>query len=908
MKKQQKTVLVFALVLVFLSGLSYSQSRETAAIEGKVTDSEGIPLPGAEVKLSSPQMIGGDRSQVTGAEGKFRFVGRQPGVYSIEASLVGFAPQKRVNFRLSVGQTLTVDFALAVGRLEEEITVIAVAPLIDVKDSSVATRVLDEHALKNVIFDGQTREMYIYSVIDLAAGTTPQYHGSSAYGGAGRTGNAYLMDGVEISESRSGQTWAIPDPNIFEEARVQGLGAPAEYDGFQGVVLSMVTKSGGNTFDGMGLIFYTDSDWESKKHIDITDPMFSLYSEPDGHAYTEARFGIGGPLIVDKLWFYGAISYLKHGFSRINAATGVESKWTKQTPRYFMKLTFQPVQSTRFQVFIDLDDFIYDYRYQTVYRPEIAASFEHCFTYINNLTAFHSFSDKTFMEFKIARSHNTDWYGGMVDDFKNVSGRHNDLTGMYSVNYKNWTDYVDYRFQVNTSLSHHADDFIQGSHDFKLGVEYEQIVLDRASDYNGTYFYEDMVYSWADNEYHTYAYARGPDAAQPRGRRYSIFVQDTWSVTDNLTINPGIRYNVYNGYLGTVGETLFKTSGLAPRIGITWDIFGDHKTALKVHWGRFFDKFNHNKFDGASAGLKDWIMYEVALDGTKTEIDRTTRSNPAVVDPDIKYPSVDQFTLGIERELAPDISAGFTFVYKTWKNSISKLNIGRSYALTEFTFDDENGVEHTYEVYDRSGTSTYFITNPAPGVSWVGTRPDIARPSKADYIGLLFSFEKRFSNKWMLAGSYSHSKRRSWTTGTNPNSELAFQRWGGKPIAYWYPNFKVYGTFILPLDITLSPTFEYRGGSRWENYVRAPVGGSPNVDTEKPGSNKLPAVVNLDVRTEKIITVKDDLRLGLFLDVYNILNLGRETGIESRITRSSYGLATDVNLGRMFRIGLRVYF
>jgi len=908
MKKQLKTVLVFASVLVFLSGLSYSQSRETAAIEGKVTDLEGNPLPGVEVKLSSPDMIGGDRSVVTDAEGKFRFVGRHPGVYSIGVSLAGFAPQKREYFRCSVGQTLTVDFVLEIGRLEEEITVIAVAPLIDVQDSGVATRVLDERALKNVIFDSETREMYIYSVIDLAAGTTPEYHGSSAYGGAGRTGNAYLMDGVEISQSRSGGTWAIPDPNIFEEARVQGLGAAAEYDGFQGVVLSMVTKSGGNTFDGMGLIFFSDYDWESSTHIDVTDPMFSLYSEPDGHSYTEARFGIGGPLIVDKLWFYGAVSYLKHGYSRINVATGEESKWTKETPRWFMKLTFQPTQSTRLQLFTDLDDFIYDYRYQTVYRPAIASSFEHCYTYIHNLTAFHSFSDKTFMEFKIARALNTDEYGGMVDDYKNVSGHHNDRTGMYSVNYYNWTDWVDYRFQANLSVSHHADDFIQGSHDFKLGVEFEQISLDRTRDYNGGYFYEDEVYSWADNEFHNYAYAQGPDVNKPRGRRYSIFVQDSWNVIDNLTINPGIRYNIYNGYLGTLDETLFKTSGFAPRIGITWDIFGDHKTALKVHYGRFFEKYNHNKFEGASAGLKDWIKYEV-IDGTKGEVDRTVRSNPADIDPDIKYPYVDQFTIGIERELMTDISAGFTFVYKTWKNSISKIDIGRSYELTDFTFEDQNGVDQTYEVYERSGTSTYLMTNPAPGViSWVGARPDIVRESKSDYIGFLFNFEKRFSNKWMVAGSFAYSRKRSWPTGVNPNDELALQRWGGEPIAYWYPNLKVYGTFILPLDITFSPTFEYRHGSRWTSYVRAPVGGSPNVDIEKPGSNQLPHVVNLDVRTEKIITVKDDLRLGLFLDVYNILNLGRETDIEERITRSSYGLATDVNLGRMFRIGLRVYF
>ncbi|KKN22193.1 hypothetical protein LCGC14_0917770, partial [marine sediment metagenome] len=130
--KEFKRVIVLVLALGLLWSMSYSQSKVTGALEGTVVDDEESALPGVEIKLSSPDMMGGSRSRVTDADGKFRFIGLLPGTYALEAGLQGFTPQRREDIRLFVGQTLIVDFVLQIGTLQEAITVTGTAPLIDV--------------------------------------------------------------------------------------------------------------------------------------------------------------------------------------------------------------------------------------------------------------------------------------------------------------------------------------------------------------------------------------------------------------------------------------------------------------------------------------------------------------------------------------------------------------------------------------------------------------------------------------------------------------------------------------------------------------------------------------------------------------------------------------------------------
>lgn len=908
MRGKLKKAAILVLSLGLLCSMSYTQSKVTAALEGKVTDDQKNPLPGAEIKLSSPDLLGGIRSKITDTEGKYRFAGLPPGTYTVEASLEGFTPQRREDIRLFVGQTLTVDFILKIGRLEEEVTVTATPPLIDVKDSALATTHLPESTIKDVVF---ARDSYQYFAMDLAPGTyVAGWHGIKAYGGTTRVGNAYSMDGVEFSHGGFGESWMESDSNIFSEAEVEGLGAAAEYDGFNGLHLTLVTKSGGNTVDGMVQFNYEGIGW-TQESIDRSDPFYELVEAPRKEGLIYGNFLIGGPIIKDKLWYFGSATFRRFTFEdtvvELPSLEYYAGRYYKYLPTGIIKFTLQPNPSTRLSASYVMDYFKMEHQYQNIYWPYEAAPWEREPSWVANIRMFHSFSDTTFIEGTLGYTKSGFGVGGYSDK----PGHVDDITGIHSVNYGFRIQDDAPRYSANVALSHHSDDFIKGSHDFKFGAEVEHISDHYYFRYNGGYYYVDNVYY--NGYYYSYAYSWSMDV-KPKGFRAAVFVQDSWKI-GNLTINPGLRFNYYKGTLKTSPE-VFETTGFAPRLGITWDVFGDHKTALKAHYGRYYDKFITTLFDEASAGQSDWVMYLVLPDGSKEEIWREPYSNPTTIDPKIKMPSVDQFSFGLERELFRDTSISLSFIWKKFRDQITQVRIGEEYELTKFTFTDLNGQTQTWDIYNLViPADRYIVTNPRPGLN-----PYIVRESKKTYIGFVVEFEKRFSNNWMLNASYSIGKEKLWPTGTNPNALVDLDRWGGEPVSYPFHIFKMYGTFVLPWDIKLSPSFFWRsayGGAgdadgRWEPQVKAygisGISGNPIVSIEKPGSRKLPSYIDLDLRVEKGFPIKGDLRLATFLDVYNVFNRQKAILVQTRITNPDFGKAYDVNYGREFRLGLRFYF
>ena len=270
---------------------------------------------------------------------------------------------------------------------------------------------------------------------------------------------------------------------------------------------------------------------------------------------------------------------------------------------------------------------------------------------------------------------------------------------------------------------------------------------------------------------------------------------------------------------------------------------------------------------------------------------------------------MDQYTIGIERELAKNLSAGITFVYKKMSNFIRRINIGATYDLVSFTYQDENGAEHPGAAYDKTSPTSqdqFLISNPKEG-KWDSV---ITEPER-NYWGLFFELEKRFSDNWMMGANYAIYRQTSTYTGrnpsTDPNSQLT-ALWNGEPVGYIKHNFKIYGTVILPYGFNLSPMLQYRSPDRWTKYTRAPVLGSPSYNIEKPGSNTLDYYFQVDLRLEKTIDFKGDLRIGFVADVINALNRGQIQGVQERITSTSFGLVDTFNLGRQFRHAFRVYF
>jgi hypothetical protein len=126
------------LIFALTAGLSYAQ-RLTGTIRGIVTDEASLPLPGVTVELSSPVLLGGIHSQVTGENGIYRFANLPPGSYRLVFSLEGFQRIERQGIAIVVKGTVTEDIILKQAALEESVTVVGEAPIIDVTSSGTST-------------------------------------------------------------------------------------------------------------------------------------------------------------------------------------------------------------------------------------------------------------------------------------------------------------------------------------------------------------------------------------------------------------------------------------------------------------------------------------------------------------------------------------------------------------------------------------------------------------------------------------------------------------------------------------------------------------------------------------------------------------------------------------------------
>jgi hypothetical protein len=892
--------LILTTALVFLTGLASAQSRMTGAIEGRVLDDQGAALPGVEVKIASPGLIGGSQSRTTDTNGKFRFVLLPSGIYTIEASLTGFIPAKNENVRIFVGQTITIDLTLKIGTLQQEITVTGTAPLVDVKDSQTLTTNLDREMIESV---GATRSKNSTGLINLAPGTA----NSSVMGAPSRVSNAWQLDGMNLAWLAYGADGNYPDLTILEEVQVSGIGANAEYGNFTGAAMNLITKSGGNVLEGLAEVSYSPLNW-IEKNFDPNEPKFSLFKQPSRKLFFDAHVGIGGAFIKDKLWFYFSGGTVQNDTEII----GFSERESMKMPSVFLKLTFQPDQNNRLQAFFQYEHFTVNNRDLSPVRPLETTYYDWGPDFPINLSYFHTFTDKTFLE--VSAGYWNLRYDQRPNSGKDVPERRDFRTGMYSGNNGWWGEENTEHITINAKISHHAENFIAGSHDLKLGVEFLSGYEKFIGGYPGGFKYVDNVPGY-DYQYHTYAYAFTYNT-YAKALKFTGFAQDSWKISDRLTINPGIRISSFKGTLPNVPDLTFKPKlAFEPRIGLTWDVFGDHTTAVKAHYGRYIDSIKTALYQAADNANGDWVMYDVLPNGTKIEIYRQSFSKPKEIDPDIRMPSADQFTLGFERTLMKDMAVGATFVYREFNNFIAMVNTTATWREIPYTFKDDTGALQTINVYTKTSPSSadkFMITNPKAGMS-----DSVITTPKNKFTGVTLFFEKRFSNNWMLHTAYTYGVAKGnfannfsggaglLTDFQNPNLQInAEGRLPNDPTH----NLQIYGTIILPLDFSLSPRISVFSGNPWTRDYRVPVSGSPRVRFEPRGVNRFPTRADLDFRLEKNFRLKEKMRIGLILDVFNILNQGVERDIYTQVGTSYFGKASTVTDARYFRVSARFFF
>ncbi|MCX6572076.1 MAG: TonB-dependent receptor [Candidatus Aminicenantes bacterium] len=916
---RNKLLCILAITLL-LAPIAFSQSKETGAIRGVVTDEQGAPLPGVNVTISSQNLMG-IRTFLTDAGGEFRFPALPPGEYQVKAELQGFGAVIREKIRVNTTSTLNIDIQMKASTISEEVTVTAQSPTIDVKSTETASVTLSNEILRNV-----PNSQFTSDIVNLAPGVKDDV----AYGASQSTGIAYSMDGVNVADPEAGSAWVFSDYNIIEEAKVMGVGLPAEYGNFTGVIFNLVTKSGGNNFSGHFEFdfqgYQADSKfWQANNNQayltdfpSLTSPSSKLM-DINGH--------LGGPIVKDKLWFYVGGQF----YRTRNRPAGFPEDVDYKQPRFFAKLTSQLTSTLSMNLAFQRTKYQGTNRGADATTLPIATVTQDSPDWLLSFSLTKILSPKTFFDIK------ANYFEGRYyldptagyDTYSHFNLDANMLTD--SAGYYYYADRA--RFGTNASLTHYAEDFLLGSHEFKFGAEFERSMARSRYGYTGT------GGTLGDNvkyvDYYSYGYS-GPYLAYQYGgydtntryTRLEMFFQDSWQVTKRLNLSLGLRYSQNWGDVKGVSGTVFKTKRLAPRLGFTFDILGDKSTILKAHYGHFTEAMltaYHDRMN-PSANFKDYVGYYWDLEaGEWAEMFRTPYT-PYTMDPNIKHPYMAQFTVGIERELFKDTSFGVTYINRKWNDLIGRYNRAADYTEQSVYSSD---LDQTFTVYEQTaetlGATDYLITNLRKDpvlFPWILEEP------YRKYEGIEVLFNKRFSNRWQLLVSYVYGK----ATGTINNSFGGDIGWGGAksdPNAWinakgnltYDPThmIKLQGTYVLPFDISLTGYFWGITGESWTTRFRTSSFNQGRITffTEPRGSNHYPMEKILNLRLEKIFTLADKYRLGLMVDVFNVFNANTINSWGTRIgydwTPGDY-TSTDghelygISTPRQARIGARLMF
>ncbi len=566
-----KKIFKVSLILLLAFGLTsttLAQGRQTGSISGTVVDTEGNFLPGCTVTLSGPKLLG-TITYVTSDMGKFRFPSVAPGRdYQLKVELPGFKTTIRTNLIVSVAKATVVKITMEMTTIEEEVTVTAASPVVDIETSKVSVSYTSDF-LANI---PMSRDLYgIQNSIPGAISEGVDYRRTSSILGGTVRSQLYQLDGVPMNDPATFYPMANINVDVYEEIEF-GIGSlPAEVGQADSVVINIVTKAGGNKFSGAASAYYTgDSLVDSLLSIEDNEAV-GVNPPESFQEYIDGSLSFGGPAIPDRAWFF--INGRRLSWTRANPQTydirlqNINLReWTfsdaeKQhfdIEHYewlgFGKLTFQLTDNLRYMGM---------YHWNNIYEPVYSNRTSNSYTFAVTIVWDHENTHTTTHQLNWVLNQNT-----FVDVRGTYVYRHFPIIQRpeYATNYFTYDreeqvrwgntyysdDYIRKKALASFSVTHFADDLLGASHEIKFGGEFEHTVygLDRFKDGNPYYTYW-RDYNAQNKYYYSTSGQRGRLRVRPFGprgtvwkydntRRFSGFVQDS-IVKGKLAINVGLR-------------------------------------------------------------------------------------------------------------------------------------------------------------------------------------------------------------------------------------------------------------------------------------------------------------------------------------------------------------------------------
>ncbi len=916
------------LMLAVVASPAWAQGSVTGSIQGNVKDSTGAVLPGVTVTASSDALVKRKVSTVTDASGVYRFPALPVGKYAVEAALSGLQTARRDGVRITLGQSIAIDLVMDLSKVTAGVTVTAEAPIVSVVSNDISTNFGKEY------LDKQAVPRNYYQVITAAPGVNLDPGGSSgsailAYGGTTESQNAFTLDGVNVGDSGSGAHWLLPSIQWMEEIQVTGLGANAEFGGYTGGIINGVTKSGGNEFHGAIEAFYEPSSWVSNNSPSGSQETFK---------FEDYALSVGGPIVKDKVWFFGSAEYWHQISTPIDALDTSD----RSIPRFLGKVTFQPNEKNRIFVMGEYDAVTNERRGISALtlpsgtQKQDGPGVTFAVNWESTLNA------SNFINVKITGNDGNDNYypygGTSVPGHVNYYSPDDPVSTWYNAPFQN----LSHRHTVTgeASWSLFSDGLLSknDSHSFKFGALYEEAsAMDSWRRNGGFTYYDDSSLCPGDTSAERLAsYHKDPSCAfterskgygeyelhgQQKG--YTFYAQDSVRL-NRVTINGGLRYTSYRaGFQSGWGDSnVYSVDFLDPRVGFVWDLSGDAKWALKAHWGRYHSSMYTYLYDREVSGHTAIMDQDSEWDpATQTWGDWSTNVPFAAPMGKVSHPYVDETLISLEHQVGRDMALGFDFIDRRFHNIMGLVNTNSDYSAVSFSNPLTGG---SLNFWNLNTDPVFLLTTDNPGYR--------------TYDSLVLRFDKRYASGWQLRSSLVWTDLKGNVLKNNGYADELQDRNGlvnGDGKMDYSANeweFKLSGSVNLPLGFTASGQYTYLSGQYWTPYgdVRYLLDGNYTtgryVYMRERGSEKLPARNLIDLRLAWGTNVGKGMRVEFSLECFNLLNQDTALAVDDYygrigkvrhedgtttiewIKNSNYGVATAIEKPREIRAGARLSF
>lgn len=815
-------------VLLFAWPVAAQEQR--GSIEGVVKDSSGAVLPGATVEARSGGS--GVLTTTSDAGGNFRFPSVLPGIYEVGANLSGFKSAKVGNVEVKLGSIKSVDFTLQVSTVTEQVTVTAESPIVDVKQSGRSTNIRSE------MVELLPHARDFTSLLSQAPGVNNE--GKSAgvmIDGAAAAENRYIIDGIETTNVLGGLSGQNLLADFVEEVQVKSTGYSAEFGGSTGGVINVLTKSGTNNLHGTLLGNYEGSRITGQSTPTLR-AVFGHADQAEYHTYPkdnrdrfEPGASIGGPILSNKMWYFGAYQpayttlkrHVDANTSGIATATPSDTTQKQEVQYVSANVTNQFGNRLRTRVAFNnswsksqgllaaiagTDPLSTTYTKGTKF-PNYSVSGTADYTVSPNfivsgragryLLNTHDFNVNNVVRFTFGSTTNvgmpgvpsSEQHDSGYSNVPNNSGTDHDLTtrnyGQIDATY-----YVNaggqHQFKGGFQVDRRANDVITGNLQNIINLNWATAYADGRT---GPFGYYEVVSNGASPK------AGFITQGNVQSNVYGVFLQDSWNINSRLTINAGVRTESENvpAYStdANVPHNPIKfgwKDKTAPRFGFAYDLKGDGRTKLYGSWGIFYDIFKLNMPRGSFGGDK-WISYYYTLDTPSFETLRDGAGCPPACpgtflgSVDFRAPSVQpgldvekpgtlkpmrtqELSFGFEHQLGTSMSLGVRFVHKQLDRAIDDIGDLCPPAIC------------------GAGSESYIIANPGEGLVAkydISSGTSLFEPQGAtnltqtmpkatrDYNSVELRLEKRLANRWMFNGSYLWSRDEGNYSGLSSSDE-----------------------------------------------------------------------------------------------------------------------------------------